>query len=127
MTFTDVKTCFLANRGSAADLPWQDARQLSPAEQRTVRASLQTFQRGEGTGGDHLLDLAAQWSATDYPAAMQLFIQEEEGHAAMLEQLLDHLRRVPNRPVPPGPGRVRTRKPRWRSSNKAAPRFLPTR
>ncbi|MDO7852885.1 ferritin-like domain-containing protein [Hymenobacter convexus] len=89
MTFTDVKTYFQANRGSAAGLPWHDAQPLTPAEQRAVRTSLQTFQRGEGTGGDHLLDLARQYGVPDYAAAMQLFIEEEEGHAAMLGRFMD--------------------------------------
>ena len=89
MTFTDIKTYFLANRGSAAGLPWHEAQALTPAERRAVSASLQTFQRGEGTGGDHLMDLARQYGVPDYAAAMQLFIEEEEGHAAMLGRFMD--------------------------------------
>ncbi|UOQ99110.1 ferritin-like domain-containing protein [Hymenobacter sp. 5317J-9] len=89
MTFTDVKTYFLANRASVAELPWHEAAPLIPAELRAVRASLQTFQRGEGTGGDHLLDLANQYGVPDYAAAMQLFIAEEEGHAEMLGRFMD--------------------------------------
>lgn len=54
-----------------------------------MRASLQTFQRGEGTGGDHLLTLAQRWAAPDYAPAMRLFIQEEEGHADMLGRFMD--------------------------------------
>ncbi|MDO7846905.1 hypothetical protein Q5H92_11095 [Hymenobacter sp. M29] len=89
MTFTDIKAYFQANRGSAAGLPWPDAQPLTPAERRAVRTSLQTFQRGEGTGGDHLMDLARQYAVPDYAAAMQLFIEEEEGHAAMLGRFMD--------------------------------------
>jgi hypothetical protein len=88
MTFTDIKTYFQANRSQRAALPWDTARPLTPAELRAVRASLQTFQRGEGTGGDHLMDLAQQYGVPDYAAAMQLFIEEEEGHAAMLGRFM---------------------------------------
>ena len=89
MTFTDIKTYFQANRSQRADLPWNAAQPLTPAELRTIRSSLQTFQRGEGTGGDHLMDLARQYGVPDYAAAMQLFIEEEEGHAAMLGHFMD--------------------------------------
>ncbi|MDO7876539.1 ferritin-like domain-containing protein [Hymenobacter sp. ASUV-10] len=89
MTFTDVKTYFQANRRHRAALPWAEAYRLTPAEHRAVRASLQTFQRGEGTGGDHLLALAQRWAAPDYAPAMRLFIQEEEGHAEMLGGFMD--------------------------------------
>jgi len=89
MTFHDIKTYFQANHARFADLAWDDPHQLGPAELRAVRTSLQTFQRGEGTGGDHLTALAEQLGDADYAAAMQLFIQEEEGHAAMLGRFMD--------------------------------------
>jgi hypothetical protein len=89
MTFTTVLTHFQANRRQRAALPWTEAYRLSPAEHRAIRASLQTFQRGEGTGGDHLLTLARRWAAPDYAPAMRLFIQEEEGHADMLGRFMD--------------------------------------
>lgn len=89
MTFHDIKTYFQANRARFADLAWDDPHQLGPAELRAVQASIQTFQRGEGTGGDHLQALAEQLGDADYAAAMRLFIQEEEGHAAMLGQFMD--------------------------------------
>ncbi len=89
MTFADVKTYFQANHARFADLAWDDPHQLSLTQKRAVSASLQTFQRGEGTGGDHLLALADQLGDADYAAAMRLFIQEEEGHAEMLGQFMD--------------------------------------
>lgn len=89
MTFTDVKTYFEANRDHPADLSWYDLYRLTPAELRAVRSSLQTFQRGEGTGGDHLSELTAKWGEPNYAAAMRLFIQEEEGHAAMLGRFME--------------------------------------
>jgi hypothetical protein len=88
MTISDIKTLFQANQSNAAPLPGPGVP-LTPAELRAVRSSLQTFQRGEGTGGDHLYALATQWGGPDYAAAMQLFIQEEEGHAAMLGQFME--------------------------------------
>ncbi len=89
MTFADVKTYFQTNHARFADLAWDDPHQLSPSQKRAISASLQTFQRGEGTGGDHLLALADQLGDADYAAAMRLFIQEEEGHAEMLGQFMD--------------------------------------
>jgi hypothetical protein len=89
MTFADVTTYFQANRARFADLAWDDPHQLSPTQKRAISASLQTFQRGEGTGGDHLQALAEQLGDADYAAAMRLFIQEEEGHADMLGQFMD--------------------------------------
>ncbi|MVN78761.1 ferritin-like domain-containing protein [Hymenobacter sp. HMF4947] len=89
MTFSDIKTYFQANRRRFADLAWDDPHQLGPATLRAVQGSLQTFQRGEGTGGDHLAALAEQLGDADYAAAMQLFIQEEKGHADMLGQFMD--------------------------------------
>ncbi|RZK61624.1 MAG: ferritin-like domain-containing protein [Hymenobacter sp.] len=89
MTFADITTYFQANHARFADLAWDDPHQLSPAQKRAVSASLQTFQRGEGTGGDHLQALADQLGEADYAAAMRLFIQEEEGHAELLGQFMD--------------------------------------
>jgi rubrerythrin len=89
MTFADIKTYFQANHARFADLAWDDPHQLSPSQKRAIGASLQTFQRGEGTGGDHLQTLADQLGDTDYAAAMRLFIQEEEGHAELLGQFMD--------------------------------------
>ncbi|KAJ8134389.1 hypothetical protein OY671_012398, partial [Metschnikowia pulcherrima] len=89
MTFTDIKTYFQANRSQRATSPWDATQPLTPAESRAVRSSLQTFQRGEGTGGDHLMDSARQYGVPDYAAAMQSFIEEEEGHAAMSGRFMD--------------------------------------
>jgi len=89
MTFADIKTYFQTNRSRFADLAWDDPHQLGPAELRAVRTSLQTFQRGEGTGGAHLMALAEQLGDADYAAAMQLFIQEEASHAALLGRFMD--------------------------------------
>lgn len=89
MTFTDIKIRFLANRQQLADLSWNDTYCLTQAEYRAVASSVQTFQRGEGTGGAHLYALATRWGAVDYAPAMQLFIREEEGHAEMLGRFMD--------------------------------------
>jgi hypothetical protein len=42
MTFTDVKTFFLANRLHPATLLWDAPHRLTPAELRAVRSSMQT-------------------------------------------------------------------------------------
>jgi hypothetical protein len=89
MTLHDIKTYFQTNHARFADLAWDDPHQLGPAELRAVRTSIQTFQRGESTNGDHLMTLAEQLGDAEYAAAMRLFIQEQESHAAMLGQFMD--------------------------------------
>ncbi len=88
MTFTDFKTYFQANQNRYADLAWDDPHQLSPTELRAVRASLQTFQRGESSEGHYLYARAKQLGDPEYTAAMRLFIKEEQTHAAVLGRFL---------------------------------------
>ncbi|RZK18898.1 MAG: hypothetical protein EOO56_15245 [Hymenobacter sp.] len=89
MTFAAIKTYFQANHARFADLAWDDPHQLSPTQKRVLSTSLQAFQRGIGTGGDHLLALADQLGAADYAAATRLFIQEKASHADLLGQFMD--------------------------------------
>ncbi|MDJ0365530.1 hypothetical protein QMK33_10220 [Hymenobacter sp. H14-R3] len=89
MTFTDFKTYFQANQGHYADLAWDDPHQLTASELRAVRASLQTFQRGESSEGHYLYARAKQLGDDEYTAAMRLFIKEEQTHAAVLGRFLD--------------------------------------
>lgn len=89
MTFTDFKTYFEANQGHYADLAWDDPHQLTAAELRDVRASLQTFQRGESSEGHFLYARAKRLGDPEYTAAMRLFIKEEQTHAAVLGRFLD--------------------------------------
>ena len=89
MIFTDFKTYFQANQGHYADLAWDDPHQLNAYELRAVRASLQTFQRGESSEGHYLYSRAKQLGDAEYTAAMRLFIKEEQTHAAVLGRFLD--------------------------------------
>jgi len=89
MTFADITAHFEANRTRPAALAWDDPHQLGPATLRAVASSLQAFQCGEGSSGDHLLALASQVGDADYATAMQLFIWEEAGHAELLGQFMD--------------------------------------
>jgi hypothetical protein len=89
MTFTNFKTYFQANQGHYADLAWDDPHQLTSYELRAVRASLQTFQRGESSEGHYLYARAKQLGDPEYTAAMRLFIKEEQNHAAVLGRFLD--------------------------------------
>ena len=89
MTFTDFKTYFQANQNHYADLAWDDPHQLTAAELRAVRASIQTFQRGESSEGHFLYARAKRLGNDEYTAAMRLFIKEEQTHAAVLGRFLD--------------------------------------
>lgn len=70
--------------GLGADLPMEEARFIIP--------SLQEFQRGESSGGDRLRAAAAAWAARhadeDLPRVVDLFIAEEQRHAAELARYL---------------------------------------
>ena len=89
MTFADFTAYFEANQGRYADLAWDDPHQLTAPELRAVRASLQTFQRGESSEGHFLYARAKRLGDADYLAAMRLFIKEEQTHAAVLGRFLD--------------------------------------
>ncbi|MGI4872747.1 MAG: ferritin-like domain-containing protein [Janthinobacterium lividum] len=89
MTFADFTTYFEANQTRYDDVAWDDPHQLTPAELRAVRSSLQTFQRGESSEGHYLYSRAKLLGDADYTAAMRLFIKEEQTHAAVLGRFLD--------------------------------------
>ena len=89
MTFADFTAYFAANQYRYDDVAWDDPHQLSGAELRAVRSSLQTFQRGESSEGHFLYQRAKRLGDADYLAAMRLFIKEEQRHAAVLGRFLD--------------------------------------
>ena len=53
--------------------------------------SLQKFQIGESGEGRHLRKLSAATGDAHYAAAMELFIREEQGHAALMAGILTRL------------------------------------
>lgn len=74
-------------------VPWERCAELTAAERHTIRASIQEFQLGEQSEGRHLTqaarDHARRSGDTAYFPAMQLFIREEQHHAALLGRFMD--------------------------------------
>ncbi len=77
-----------------------DGPELFPEEQRrAVAASLAVFQLGESGGGTRLLRWHARCKALRHVSrleeALRAFVAEEQGHAALLARLLQHLQHAP--------------------------------
>jgi len=84
---------FLHNRESQRPLPWDDPYHLNAEERRRITRSIQQFQLGEWARGRGLRQRAAVHpifaSDTFFQSAMQLFIEEEQGHSMLLGRFLD--------------------------------------
>jgi hypothetical protein len=74
-------------------IPWHQGVEFTAAERSAVARSIQIFQLGETGQGRHITraadDYAKRTGDTLYPTALQLFIEEEHRHAALLGQVLD--------------------------------------
>lgn len=74
-------------------IPWESVVELAEAERRTIRASVQEFQLGEQSEGRHLKraarDNAQRSGDVAYCRALDLFIREEQHHAALLGRFMD--------------------------------------
>lgn len=83
---------FIRNLAEVPTIPWSDSPTLNDAERSAIAASVQTFQLGESGEGRHIKRCARNWidlgGDPDYLAALTLFLQEENQHAAWLGRLL---------------------------------------
>ncbi|WP_442509917.1 4-hydroxy-3-methylbut-2-enyl diphosphate reductase [Novipirellula sp. SH528] len=83
---------FIRNLAEVPTIPWSDSPTLTAAERTAIAASVQTFQLGESGEGRHIKRCARDWidrgGDPDYLAALTLFLQEENQHAAWLGRLL---------------------------------------
>ena len=79
---------FRARRGRSIDLPWSEDVPLSEAQRDLIARSIATFQLGESSDGAHLLATARRFGARHGLSALaeitELFIREEQFHAALL-------------------------------------------
>ncbi len=87
---------FLANRNRFVEPPLPAAESLLPETMRRPLAqSLAIFQLGESGGGTRLLRyvrrVVNEEQLRGYEQAVQLFIEEEQYHARLLEKLVIHL------------------------------------
>ncbi|MGW6425495.1 hypothetical protein ACWF82_22730, partial [Nocardia sp. NPDC055053] len=85
---------FQQNALRQREIPWQsNGVGASPAEMAPLRRSLQAWQLGETSDGQHLAASADRFAAaTDDPAyrdVIDLFIREEQRHGALLGRILD--------------------------------------
>ncbi len=73
------------------ELKW--VASLTAEEREAVTPSLRQFQLGENSDGRTLLRLGREFAEArgegDYPRSLELFVKEEQRHAAMLGRLLD--------------------------------------
>ncbi|MGH9868064.1 MAG: ferritin-like domain-containing protein [Candidatus Polarisedimenticolia bacterium] len=85
-------TYFALNAAAPRGIPWELGPDLPPEEARRIVPSLREFQRGETSNGRHLRAIARAWAArhgeTSLVQALELFIVEEQRHAAELERFL---------------------------------------
>ncbi|GGE95569.1 ferritin-like domain-containing protein [Hymenobacter cavernae] len=89
MTFQNWAAYFRANQHHLDNLSWDDTYQLTEREKRAVRRSVQHFQKGESSAGSHFRQQAQQLGDADYAQTLDLFLQEEHDHAAVLGSYLD--------------------------------------
>jgi hypothetical protein len=84
---------FRANLAIGRRLPWDTGADVTPTELAAIARSLQAWQLGETSDGRHLRAAAARYSRRIgdplYPAAIDLFIREEQRHGELLGRFLD--------------------------------------
>ncbi|WP_131536799.1 ferritin-like domain-containing protein [Pedobacter nototheniae] len=72
---------------------WSLNPNLTDVERKNILKSLQAWQLGETSEGEHLLHASKKYAATigdnEYPNAVKLFIKEEQKHGNNLGQYLD--------------------------------------
>ncbi len=83
------KHYFEHNRWSLAEFAWSPGPALCAADRDLLAQSLPHFQLGEGSDGQGLRRRALQQGASGLPSAIDLFIEEEQRHSAVLGRLMD--------------------------------------
>jgi hypothetical protein len=91
---TSAEWCayYAANASAATTIPWGCGARLTEAERRAVAASVQEFQLGERSEGQHLHAAARAYAGSTgddaYVRAIEAFIREEQRHARYLGRFL---------------------------------------
>jgi hypothetical protein len=84
---------FRSAANSLPTIPWSDEYRLTDEERAAITPSIQQFQLGEGAEGKHFQQRAMQFcerqGETHYPAALALFIAEEQRHSADLARFME--------------------------------------
>lgn len=93
---------FERNAERLLPIPWERGAELTATEARAIAGSVAEFQRGESGEGRRLTRYAEAYALAigdgDYPAAIRLFIREEQRHARDLARFLElnHLPLAPS-------------------------------
>jgi len=82
---------FQRNRRERLNIPWHLPLEVNEPLRRPLIHSLQRFQIGESGEGRHLRANAAATGDTEYAAAIDLFIAEEQEHARLMAAILRRL------------------------------------
>lgn len=84
---------FERNAERLLPIPWERGAELTTTEAHAIASSLAEFQRGESGEGRRLTRYAEAYARAvgdeDYPAAIRLFIREEQRHARDLARFLE--------------------------------------
>lgn len=87
---------FESNRWDPHNVVEHKDVELSRRAKRAISKSLQTFQLGESGEGKHFLKVARRWAEQtgdhEYVTALEMFIAEEQCHAAALGAFMDRAR-----------------------------------
>jgi hypothetical protein len=84
---------FQRNAATLRPIPWERGAEATADELAAIGRSLQAWQLGETSEGNHLRAAAKRYAERvgdpDYPPAVDLFIREEQRHGETLGQFLD--------------------------------------
>ncbi len=95
-TSADWVAYFESNQWDPENVVEHKDVELSRRAKRAITRSIQTFQLGESGEGTHFLKCARQWAERtgdfEYVTALEMFIKEEQRHAAALGAFMDRAR-----------------------------------
>lgn len=84
---------FRSNAEIGKPIPWELGAGVTAEELAGIGRSLQAWQRGESSDGNHLRSVttgyAEQSGDAVYPEVIELFIREEQRHSALMGRFLD--------------------------------------
>jgi hypothetical protein len=84
---------FQRNAATLRPIPWERGAEATAEELAAIGQSLQAWQLGETSEGNHLRAAAKRYAERvgdpDYPPAVDLFIREEQRHGEVLGRFLD--------------------------------------
>ena len=89
MKFSIWYEYFKSNQDHFAQIDWRENASLTFDEKSIITSSIRQFQRGEHSEGKHFLQYAKSMKDQSYIQALQLFIKEEQDHAAVLGKFMD--------------------------------------